>query len=156
RLARGTASFKSWMRFDASGYVGKSSHVAARMGKALSQAGLYRVATADKYDRDSVGRLGDGECLRWTNREDHVHTVFDKFSSNLRKALLPAFTIARHNEEVLAFDVAQLAEPLPECREMVWAGGWEAGLKVSNFGDPRRLLRRAPRAATRPSRLRAA
>ena len=76
------------------------------MGKALYQAALYRVATPDKYDRDSVRRLGGGEGLRWTNREDHVDTVFDKFSSDLRKALLPAFTIPRHNEEVLAFDVA--------------------------------------------------
>ena len=72
------------------------------------------LATADKYDRDCVGRPGDGECLRWADREDHVHTVFDQFSSNLRKALLPAFTIARHNEEVLAFDVAEIAKSLAE------------------------------------------
>jgi hypothetical protein len=41
----------------------------------------------------------------------------------------------------LAFDIAQLAKPLSECCEEVWAGGGEARLNVPDLGDPHRRLR---------------
>jgi hypothetical protein len=64
----------------------------------------------------------------------------DELRGELRKTLLPAFRVAPLNEEVLAFDVAELAKPLLECREKVWAAGRRAGFNVPDLNDPRRLL----------------
>jgi hypothetical protein len=123
------------------------------VGKAFYQAYLDRIATAHEYDRDSVCRLSCGEGLWWTNREDYVYTVFHKLLSKLRKALLLSLPVPRHNEKVLAFEIAQLAEPLAECREKIGATGGQTGFKVPDLGDPHGLLRAR---CKRPRRSRAA
>src|ERR1019366_4635964 len=87
-----------------------------------------------------LGGFRGSERLRRTNREDDIHTKLDELRGELRKTLLPAFRVAPLNEEVLAFDVAELAKPLLECREKVWAAGRRAGFNVPDLDDPRRLL----------------
>src|SRR5664280_3847620 len=94
------------------GYEGQSGYIAARVGQALDQADFDRVAPTDKHDRDFIRRLRGGERLRRTNREDDVHTKLDELRGELRKTLLPAFRVAMLNEEVFAFDIAELAAEL--------------------------------------------
>jgi hypothetical protein len=63
------------------------------------------VTTADKHDRDFFRRPSGRERLRWANCEDYVYTILDKLLGKLRKALFPTFAVARHNEDVLTFNI---------------------------------------------------
>jgi hypothetical protein len=65
----------------------------------------------------------------------------NKLAGKLRKTLLLALGVPALNEEVLAFDMAQLAKSLYECREKARATGWRARLNMPNFCGSHRLLR---------------
>src|SRR5580704_1320761 len=109
------------------------------MGEAFHQTHLDWITTADKYNGNFIRRFCGSERLRWTDRENDIDPVLDQLFGELRKAFLLSFAVARHNEEVLAIDVAEITEPLTKRCEKVWAARWEAGLKMPDFGDPRLL-----------------
>jgi hypothetical protein len=75
------------------------------LGKALYQAYLDRITAADKHHRDSIRRPGGRERLWRANRKDYVYIILNKLLGKLRKTLFPTFAVARHNEDVLTFNI---------------------------------------------------
>ena len=82
------------------------------MSKALHQAHLDRITPANKHDRNFVRRFCCGERLRGTDGKDDVDPVLHQLVGERPKPLLPAFTVARHDEKVLPVDIASVAETL--------------------------------------------
>ena len=93
---------------------GVAGDVAARMRKALHQAGPHRIANQDHDDRDRrCGGLGGAARRRAVGR-DHVDRQTRQLGRGRRKPLGIAVGAAIFESDGLSFDIAGLAQRLPE------------------------------------------
>ena len=93
---------------------GVAGDVAARMRKALHQSGPHRIADQDHDDRDGrCGGLG-GAARRRAIGHDHVDRQTRQIGRRCRKPPGIAVGAAIFESDGLSFDIARLAQRLPE------------------------------------------
>jgi hypothetical protein len=123
------------------GDAGQPGDVAAGAGKAGDEALGNRVACYGEDDWDRVGRLLG--CARVGRRrgDDDVHLQADELGGERRQPFRSALCKPVLDCDVLAFHIAQLAQPLPEGLELTRESGERAGREETDPGDLRRRLR---------------
>src|SRR5262245_38715649 len=95
-----------------------------------------------EHDGDCLGRLSGGLRFGRSRREDDIDIYADQLGRQLRQ-LVDRFRPAKFNDEVLAFDIAELAQAGPQRLDPVSpSSGW------TNLQEPdnrhRALLRVSP------------
>jgi len=91
--------------------------VAARLGQAVDQPVGNGVAHGDRNNRDRARRLLRRARRRCRECDDHIHSGAGQFCGQLAKPLRSPFCIAALEDQVAAFRVAKLMQPLHECVE---------------------------------------
>src|SRR6266404_1283085 len=103
-----------------------ASDVAAGSSEVLDKPMSDRVVTTERHDdRDGRGRLLGCPDGRRAHGGDYVRTHSDQLGRKCGKSVEPAVGQAYVQHEILPFNIAQLAQPLPEslkdtacCREI--------------------------------------
>src|SRR5262249_29366337 len=88
--------------------------VAARMRKALHQPGAQDIAHSDHYDGNRRGRCLGRNARRRPVGCDYVHQAPDEIGRGLGEPLGRAVGTAIFKRNVLAFQIAEIVQALPE------------------------------------------
>ena len=116
---------------------GDSGDVASRPREARHDPGAYRITPSDHDDRNRLSRtLRHQRCCRRPDDHD-IYLEADKFGDQLGITLGLAVSVSVLDGDVLALDVAEITETLPECRG-VWLG-WRGRFGWEQDSDPRHL-----------------
>src|SRR5262249_48767202 len=91
-------------------------------------------------NRDRAGCIPRGHDARYARRDDDVHREADKLRCDLTEAVGLILGELLLDDDVLALDVAELAQALPE---RLAVGRARAAPEIANPGDVEVLLRLA-------------
>jgi hypothetical protein len=93
---------------------GGAGDIAARPGQAVDQSVGNGVAHSDHNNRDSARRLLGRQRRRCGECDDYIHSGAGQLGGQLVKTLRSPFRITALEDQVAAFRVAKLMQPLDE------------------------------------------
>jgi hypothetical protein len=100
------------------GVVAHSGDVPARPCETRDESGPDRVGHGREHDGDRRGGPFRRERPRGCEGDDDVHPQFDEVGGESRETFVAPFGPAQLQGHVLAFDVPELGEPLPQRRDV--------------------------------------
>ena len=118
------------------GEEGDTCHVAAGPSQTGHQPALDRIGAVDHHDGNRLRRaLGEWRHVS-TESKDDVRLALHQFDSKVAKALGLPFCVAKLEDKILPFDVAQFLQSLTKGGQVGVGGAQE---KNAQPGYPRRL-----------------
>src|SRR5262245_8840156 len=121
--------------------LGYAGHISTRFGKAGNQTAADGIADLEDHDRNDARSLFGGNCRRSAVGDDNIHVQPKELRDYCWDTLIPSVEIVVRDGRRVSFDVAELAQSLPE--RLNAASSRRLG-KGRDETDPRKLPRLLP------------
>jgi hypothetical protein len=119
--------------------IGETGRVASRPRKARDDACSYRISGYDEDDGDRSRRLLGGQCAGGSQCQNDIDFDFHQLCREFGKSLVLAVCEPPFDEQIPAFDIAELVQP-------TWKGPVVVGIQ-GRWAASRRKHTNAPRFA---------
>jgi hypothetical protein len=110
--------------------VAQPGGVAARPREGGHNSGADGIGVDRKYDRDRLGRLLQNQDCGRSPRHNDVYLEGDELGSQCGEAIGSAFRRSELKDDVLAFHITDVMQPLPEGLNETGSLRAERGCKI--------------------------
>jgi hypothetical protein len=122
----------------------QSCAVSARPREACHQTGAYRIADRHHHERDRGCRLLYCQSGRCACGYEQINLESDEFGDQGRKLLIVSFGPSIFDQDVVAFEVAEVTQPVTQWLDEIFLKGSGRVPQEAYSRDTRRLLRPCP------------